>query len=165
MLLRFSFRFAVALATFLCGITMSKVLPPYHLSATADPQIEQEVLSVERAYIDAHLQRDTTALDRLLTDDFTFSRPFGSITDKAQRLALVSDPDFAFTDIETEHPSVTVDGDRAYISGQARVHMRYGSSCMHREVVSPWYAYTRTLERHDGRWQIASVRVNYLMSR
>ena len=165
MLLRFGFRFAVALVTFLCGITASKVLPPYHFSSAADTQAEQEVLSVERAYIAAHLQRDTATLDRLLTDDFTFSRPYGSVSDKAQRLALVSDPDFAFTDIETENPSVTVDGDRAYISGQARVHMRYGGGCMHNEIVSPWYAYTRTLEQHEGRWQVASVRINYFIRR
>jgi ketosteroid isomerase-like protein len=161
-MLRFSLRFFVALVTFLCGITASKVLPPYHFSSSANTQAEQEVLSVERAYLDAHLRRDTAALDGLLADDFTFSRPYGSISDKAQRLALVSDPDFAFTDIETNNTSVTVDGDRAYISGRARVHLRYNNlRDVADEVVSPWYAYTRTFERHDGRWQVASVRINY----
>ena|SRR2546421_6066477 len=160
MLLRFGFRFAVALVTFLGGITASKVLPPYHFNSDTNTQAEQEVLSVERAYIAAHLHHDSATLDALLADDFTFSRPYGSVTDKAQRLALVSDPDFAFTDIETNGTSVTVDGDRAYVSGRARVHLRYHSD-MNDEVASPWYAYTRTFERRAGRWQMASVRINY----
>ena len=158
MLLRFGFRFAVALVTFLCGVTASKVLPPYHFNAGTDIQAEQEVLSVEREYIAAHVERDTATLDRLLADDFTFSRPYGRISDKAQRLALVSDPEFAFTDIETEHTSVAVDGDRGYISGRARVHERYNGD-VNAEFVSPWYAYTRTFERRDGRWQMVSVRI------
>jgi ketosteroid isomerase-like protein len=158
-MLRYSLRFAVALATFLSGLAVSKVLPPYQLSATEYTQAQREVLAVEQAYIAAHLQRDTVALDRILADDFTF-RSCGRSADKEQRLALVADPDFAFTNIETEPTSVIVDGDRAYINGRARVWVRR-NALSEEEAVSPWYEYTRAFEQHEGRWQMVSVQVRH----
>ena len=47
------------------------------------------------------------ALDRLLADDFTIGGRFGRGAGKAQRLALLTDSDFYFTDIDSRDTHVT----------------------------------------------------------
>ncbi|HEX8071939.1 MAG TPA: nuclear transport factor 2 family protein [Pyrinomonadaceae bacterium] len=162
-------RLCVALATFAAGTTVGKLLSPLPFTAKPTTQAEQEVLSVERAYLDAHLNRDAAALARLLADDFTFQMSYGYTEGKSERLALVSDPGFAFTAIDTRDVTVSVVGYRATVTGRARVHVMRepaefgpGSFAGDYSRTSPWYNYTRTFERRDGRWQIVSVHTTRL---
>lgn len=154
---RIALRLCVAVATFLFSFTVSKVLPPYHAyQAVARTEAERQVLDTEAAYVAAHLDRDTAALDGLLADDFTFEYPFGRVTDKAQRLALVASPEFRFTDIQTRDVEVAVTGDTARVFGHAQVRVRVRDA----EFTTPWYDYTRTFARDaNGRWQVTGVRV------
>ena len=154
---RLALRLCVALATFAVGTTAGKLLSHQHLHPVHS-RAEREVLNVERAYLAAHLNHDTSALDRILAEDFRFERPYGAFEDKAHRLSLVADSDFSFRAIDTNGVNTEVDGDRAYVAGTARVHvLKHGFS-----GVSPWYNYVRTYERRDGRWQIVRVRVTRL---
>jgi ketosteroid isomerase-like protein len=147
----------VSLATFLIG---TAITAPWSGGArhdanatTANTAAEQELLSIERRYVDAHVQRDTATLDSILADDFTIMHRYGIVGDKAERLALLENPDFTFVSVDTSDVEVTVDGDEGTVTGRAVVRGRYGD----REFRSPPYRYTRRYEKRQGRWQIVSV--------
>ncbi|HEX8173548.1 MAG TPA: nuclear transport factor 2 family protein [Pyrinomonadaceae bacterium] len=149
----------VSLATFIIGVTAATPWTAFRTSF--DSQDKTEILRVERQYLDAHVQRDAAQLDRVLADDFTFSHYWGGVTDKARRLSLLENPDFAFDSIDTSDVEVSVSGDTARLTGQAVVRGNYRG----RPFVTTPYNYTRTYERRDGRWQITSVHAGCYRSR
>lgn len=142
----------VSLATFIIGVTAAT--PWTAFRATFDSQDKKDILKLERQYLDAHLARDTTRLNAILADDFTFSQSWGGVTNKAGRLALLENPDFAFESIDTDNVEVSVEGDRATLTGVAVVY----SSTRGKPSVTTPYSYERIFERRDGQWQIVSVR-------
>lgn len=148
-------RLIVALSTFLVGLSVAALLAPLRFDAVAESVAKQEILRVERQYIQAHLDRDTATLDSILAGEFTIGGSRGRGMNKAQRLALLEDPDFAFESISTGDVQVEVSGERAVVTGQAMVEGHYGD----REFSSPPYKFTRDYEKRQGRWQIVSVRV------
>jgi hypothetical protein len=149
----------VSLATFIIGVTAAT---PWTAFRTAtDGQDKTDILRVEQQYLDAHIRRDTARLDTLLSDDFTFSHYWGGVTDKAKRLALLENQDFAFESIDTSGVEVTINGNTARVTGEAVVRGNYRG----RPFVTTPYNYMRTFERRDGRWQIVSVRAGRYCSR
>lgn len=141
----------VSLATFIIGITTA--MPWTASRTTSESQDKQEILRIEQQYLDAHVRRDTAALDRILAEDFTFSYFRGRVADKAVRLALLESSDFTFQSIDTRNVEVGVNGDTAHVMGEAVVHGSY----LGKDFVTAPYSYLRTYERRDGRWQIVSV--------
>jgi ketosteroid isomerase-like protein len=148
-------RFVVALSTFLIGISASALLSPLSFDAASNGEAKQEILQLERRYIQAHLERDVDALDDMLADEFTIKGRWGRGTTKARRLALLEDPDFAFEAINTDNVRVEVNGESATVTGNAFIRSRYEDE----ESISPTYRFRRSYEKRNGRWQIVSVRV------
>jgi hypothetical protein len=148
-----AFRLVVSLFTFAVGIASFALLHPGRHHAVANSQDEQAVLQMEHEYIEAHLNGDTETLDNILADDFTLRTRWRTVT-KAQRLSQLSDPNFAFDAINTDGVEVEVDGDQAVVTGEAYTRVSYGDE----RFTSPVYSFARSYERHDGRWQIISVR-------
>lgn len=146
----------VSIATFLTGTIITApwraadraVAPPASYTVA-----EQEMLSVERRYLDAHVERDVAALDSILADDFIIANSRGPVSDKASRLALVEDSDFTFVSIDTFDVDAHVNGDEGVVTGRATVTGRYQD----REFQSPPYRFIRRYEKRQGRWQIVSV--------
>jgi ketosteroid isomerase-like protein len=68
---------------------------------------------------------------------------------------LLEDDDFAFKSIQTDNVRVRVNGESAWVTGEAVVEGHYGD----REFASPVYSFTRQYEKRQGRWQIVSVTV------
>ena len=141
----------ISLATFIIGVTVAT--PWAAFRTTSDGQSKQEILKIEQQYLDAHVRRDTAALDRILADDFTFSYFRGGIADKTTRLSLLENSDFTFQSIDTTNVEVTVTGDTAHVVGKAVVHGSYRG----RDFTTAPYTFMRTYERRGGRWQIVSV--------
>jgi ketosteroid isomerase-like protein len=158
---RLTIHLFISLATFIIGTAAANLWPGHHSVLHSQTAVEREVLSVEREYLDAHVRRDEAALDRILADDFIFYHCGRYFTTKAERLALMENPDFSFLSIDTSDVDVHVDGDEAVVTGEAIVR---GLS-HEREFMSPPYRYTRAYEKRDGRWQVVSVRVSRIMWR
>jgi ketosteroid isomerase-like protein len=156
---RIIFNLVVSLATFIIGVTAAT--PWTAFRTTSDNQDKAEILKIERAYLDAHLARDTARLDEILSDDFTFTHYWGGVANKARRLALLENPNFTFDSIDTSGVEVAVNGDTAHVTGTAVVRGTYRGEPF---VTTP-YNYTRTYERRDGRWQIVSVQAGRYCSR
>ena len=148
-------RFVVALSTFFIGISASALLSPLSFDAASNGEAKQEILQLERRYIQAHLERDIDALDDILADEFTIRGRWGRGTTKARRLALLENPDFTFEAINTSNVRVEVKGDSATVTGDAFIRSRYEDE----EQTTPTYKFKRSYEKRGGRWQIVSVRV------
>jgi ketosteroid isomerase-like protein len=142
----FATRLPAALVTFFIGVAATAGLGGSVWPASAD---ERAVLAVEREYVRAHVERDVEALDRVLADDFTM---FGGRVTKEHRLALVANPFFVIASLATSDVNVVVDGDRALVTGTAKIAGRFRK----RQFSTPRYGYTRRLEKRAGRWQIVS---------
>ncbi|HEX8142150.1 MAG TPA: nuclear transport factor 2 family protein [Pyrinomonadaceae bacterium] len=143
----------VSLATFLIGITIAAPWSAERHPAAPYSGEEQELLRVERRYLDAHIERDVAALDSVLADDFVVLHRFGRVGDKAERLALLENQDFTFLAVDTDGVEATVNGDAGVVTGRAVVRGRYGDQ----EFLSPPYRFMRRYEKRQGRWQIVSV--------
>jgi len=152
-MLRHGIRLSVSIATFILGLALSFVPSLFSSDAPKASGFEGEVLEVNRQYLDAHIHRDVAALDRLLADDFVIGGRFGTGASKAQRLALLADPDFSFIDIDSRDTRVTASQNYGEVSGYAVLRGGYAG----REYTSPPYHYVRRFERRDGRWQVVGV--------
>lgn len=150
-------RLAVAVATFIIGLTAAAIPAAFHFNAPANTRGEQEVLAVEQQYITAHLYRDTATLDRILADDFTLGPAFGRVITKSSRLALLRNADFSFLSIDTDNVKVQVNADEAVVTGHARLSSRYKDE----EFSTPVYGFTRVYQKRQGQWQIVSVQISY----
>ena len=147
-------RLFASLFAFVIGVASFTVLHAYHLRAVLNSKDGQAIMQVEREYIQANLNRDTATLDNILADEFTISSRW-KIANKAQRLALLDNPDFAFEDIHVDYADMEVNGDTAVVKGKAYTRTSYGDE----EFISPIYRFTRNYERRDGSWRIVSVRI------
>lgn len=147
----------VALFTFVIGTAVAMIPSVFGPGAVTDQSAaERAVLEVQRAYLRAHVDRDTATLDRVLADDFTIgSSPYRRVS-KAQRLAMLENEDFTFLSIDDREVQVTINGDFAVVTGEAVVKGRYQD----RDFVSPRYWFARTFEKRDGQWQIVAVQAN-----
>jgi hypothetical protein len=145
-------RLAVSVLTFALGIASFSLLhASRHIANSKD---EQAILQMERLYIDAHVNRDTATMNYILADDFTIRTRCRTAT-KADRLALLENPDFAFEAINTDNVEVEVNGDSATVTGDAYIiGRRYDM-----EFTTPTYSFIRSYEKRDGRWLITSVEV------
>lgn len=152
----YAIRLVAALSTFIIGLAATSLFHPiFHHKSAVDLQAEREVLQVEQEYIRSNLERDTVALDNILADEFTIRRYRYIVTNKARRLALLHNPDFAFESMKTSNVRVEVDGDTARLTGDAVLRVRDGDE----EITTAPYSFARNYEKRDGRWQIVSVRV------
>ncbi len=149
-------RLVVSVITFIVGITTTGLLSAHRSDTSgSNSALKQEVLRIERQYLDAHVQRDAATLNRILADDFAFTHRRGRYTNKAERLALVQNSDFHFEAIDTRGVDVKVNGDRAIVMGQATVTGQYKD----RIFTSPPYGFIRVYQKRQGRWQVAAVQV------
>ena len=154
-MLRYGLRLSVSVVTFVLGLALSFIPSLFSSDAPARGGFEKEVLEANQAYLDAHINRDTAALDRLLADEFVIEGRYGGVTTKAQRLALLGNPDYSFTDFSGWETRVTAGEDYGEVSGCAVLTGGYQG----RESTTYPYGYTRRFERRDGRWQVVGVEV------
>ena len=145
-------RLAVALFTFIIG-TAASMVSPWRSAAPPNAAEEQEVLRIERQYIQANLEGDTATLNEILADDFSIRTRWGRVTNKPERLALLEDPYFAFEVIRTNHVRAEVNGDTAVVTGDVFIRSSYGYD----RSGGASYTYSRQYEKRNGRWQIVTV--------
>jgi ketosteroid isomerase-like protein len=143
-------RLTISLITFALGLLSTNLLTPSrHVSNIA---AEEAVWRINSQYEQAHLAGDVATLDRILTDDFTISGPWGE-TNKAERLALLANPGFRIRVFNIESGTVEVDGESATVSGRASITTeRYNET-----RVSRAYRYVRNYEKRAGTWKLVSV--------
>src|SRR6266550_4687310 len=114
---------------------------------------EQELLKLQREWLDAYQKHDAVALERIEADDFILTEGDGKVTSKTEDVASIKNakppqPDDAF---DVEDVKVRWYGDTAVLIG--RVIIKYRNKG---QMVAEQYRYTDTYLKRRGRWQVVA---------
>ena len=135
------------------------VASPIAIGQTKNPKAEQEVLKLQREWLDAYQKHDPAALERIEADDFTLTEADGKVITKTEDVASIRNakppqPDDAF---DVEDVKVRVYGDTAILMGA--VILKYRNKG---QIVVERYRYTDTYLRRHGRWQVFASQLTRL---
>jgi ketosteroid isomerase-like protein len=109
---------------------------------------EEAVRQLHREIVQAQLESDTVALDRLWADDHIFTNPLGVVQTKAQRLAEMKSgrrkiESFSIADVQVRvYDNTAVVTSRATLKGQRRG-----------QDISGQYRGINVYVKNQGRWQ------------
>lgn len=119
---------------------------------------EKEVLQFERDACKAFLDADPTALERVLTPDFTLTLSNGDVSTRADEINELRSGKVHYDVFENYDMIVRLYGDNtAVVLGKTRVKGTADSNPFDRIV-----QFTDTLIKRDGRWQLAAGHVSRL---
>ena len=124
--------------------------------------VEQELLKLEREWLDAYTKRDVAAMERIEADDFVITFPNGQMSNKAQQVDSLKRPAPAGPppQFHTEGTKVRLLGDNvAILSGIVVGKYQIGG----KEVVEN-SRYTDVWAKRDGRWQVVASHLSNLAS-
>lgn len=123
--------------------------------ASAAGSVEQELLKLEREWLDAYLNRDVAAMERIEADEFTITHANGQVLTKAQEIANLKQPGPRDTSLVfgTEDTKVRVYGDAAILTG---VFFSRSNAGIQRS------RYTDVYAKRNGRWQVVASHLTNL---
>ena len=115
-------------------------------------EVTQHILELEDQRIQAFLDADTDALERILSDDFTFIHTSTNVDSKQRFIERLLTGVLQYDSLTTESVQVRVYGPAAVVIGRATMQVtvrgeqrRYG------------YAYTGVYAKQDRGWQMVAV--------
>ena len=119
---------------------------------TLNGRIEQEFKDLDRGWVAAYLQGTTELFDRVWSDGFIFTFPFGRFTNKKQEIADIKSGALSFESLSTGNIKVKVYGSTAVMVGRLRIEGRYKD-----RDISGQYSYTNVLGRQRKEsWRIVA---------
>jgi ketosteroid isomerase-like protein len=145
---------------------LAGVAPSIITGQTRSRKTEQELLKLQRQWLDAYQKHDAAALERIEVDDFTLTESDGKVTTKAEDVASIKNakppqPDDSF---DVEDVKVRLYGDTAVLIG--RVILKYRNKG---QMVAERYRYTDTYLKRHGRWRVVASQLTayrrYVLSR
>jgi DNA-binding response OmpR family regulator len=126
---------------------------PLVIEPSSDDKPEQELLELERQWVEAYLRSDSPFLSCLWADDFVYTNAFREIKSKAQAIESIQS-EMTFENFITFDVHGNVFGDTAVATGRALVKGQYKG-----EDISGQYRYTNTYAQRQGRWQAIASHV------
>ena len=115
-------------------------------------KISNEFKELERGWVAAYLQGNTELFDRIWTDGFLFTFPFGQFSTKEQELADIKSGELAFQSFSSEDMTIKVKGNTAVMAGCLMMKGQYRG-----RDISGKYNYTNLLEKQPEQcWQIVA---------
>jgi ketosteroid isomerase-like protein len=115
---------------------------------TQTESVEQELIKLENEWADAWVKRDVAFFDRIMTDDFTWTSPWGEVFTKAHNIALLRSGEDVITSWVVAEMKVRVYVDAAVVTGRTTIKEMYKG-----EDVSGQERWTHTWVKLAGRWQ------------
>jgi len=135
-------------------IVLSVVLT-FRLSFAQTPA-QQEVLKFERDACKAFLDADVSALERVLTPDFTLTLSSGVVSTRADEINELQSKKVHYDVFENYDMLARLYGnDTAVVLGKTRV-----KGTTHGKPFDRIVQFTDTLIKRDGRWQLAAGHVS-----
>ena len=113
---------------------------------------EDSVRAVERARGQALLRADTTALSRMVADEFVEISRLGQLRTKADNLRDIASGDLRLTSVKYDSLTVRLYGDVAVLRGIAD-----NTGTFRGFPFSGRIRYLRIFVRRDGRWQAVAM--------
>lgn len=125
-------------------------------TSSADPVVaaQEEIKKIEQERNQALLKHDTTALDRMTSDDYTFINQRGELRTKGEILAGFKSGGFNYDAHEISDVKVRVYGDTAVVTGRAKQKGVENS-----KDYSGENRFTRVHVKQDGRWVSVALQV------
>lgn len=128
---------------------------PAPAASTPGGAVEQELLKLERAWLDAYLKRDVAAMEQIESDDFTITHANGQVITKAQEVANLkragaTDSSLSFS---TQDTKVRLYGDTAILTG---IFVSKSKDSTERS------RYTDVYVKRNGRWQVVASHLTRL---
>ncbi len=84
----------------------------------SDEKSIQEIIAVERQWVEAHRQLDLDTLAEIMADDYTQIRSDGSVINKSQALASYASPNRNWEFADSDQYQVKVYGNTAILIGR-----------------------------------------------
>ena len=109
--------------------------------------VERELLTLEKDWGNALVKSDTAFIDRVTTEDWTWTGPDGNVFTKAQSLAMLKSGEDLVSSLVTDNMKARVYGDAAVVTGRNTV-----KETMKGKDVSGQYQWTDFFVKRDGRW-------------
>jgi ketosteroid isomerase-like protein len=130
-------------------------------AATQTGSVEQELLKLEREWLDAYTKRDVAAMERIEADDFVITFPNGSMSNKAQQVESLKReaPAGPPPQFHTEETKVRLMGDVAILMG-----IVVGKYQVNGKEVVERNRYTDVWAKRGGRWQVVASHLSTLPS-
>lgn len=121
---------------------------------------EQQVMQIEREWIDAFVRSDTETLERILAEDFIFTDPAGNILTKAEWIEDMTNGTLKFESIQIDDLKVRVFGNSAAVAnGRTTVKAQSKEGGFNGK-----FCYTVMYVKRDGRWQPVAEQATLLSS-
>ena len=117
-----------------------------------------ELMAVEREWLDATKSRDAARLNQILADEFVEIDPAGMARTKQEAIASVTSGDLVFDSFTIGDVKPRVYGNTAVLVGTSTVTGKYKG-----EDISGTYRWTDTFVRRNGRWQVVSSQATQVM--
>jgi ketosteroid isomerase-like protein len=121
-------------------------------SSPSGSREEEEVLRVQREWMEAIRDKDVAALDRILTADYTYTDSRGGVTGKADSLRQARSTNDRMKAFRTTETKAQVYGDTAVVTGRLWVLGEVEGKPYQGEV-----RFTDILARIDGRWRAVAA--------
>ena len=124
--------------------------------SSAQTPAQQEVIQFERDACKAFLDADVSALERVLTPDFTLTLSSGEVSTRADEINELQSKKVHYDVFENYDMLARLYGnDTAVVVGKTRVKGTADGKPFDRVV-----QFTDTLIKRDGRWQLAAGHVS-----
>jgi hypothetical protein len=119
---------------------------------TATRKIGEEFKDLERGWVAAYLQGNADLFDRVWSEGFIFTFPFGPFSTKEEELADIRSGELALDSFSTEDMTIKIYGKTAVMAGRFVMKGEYKG-----RDISGRYNYTNVLERQQEQpWQIVA---------
>ena len=113
--------------------------------------VEQAIRQVDHERIQAQLEADAVALDRIYADDFIGIGPSGTVRTKAQVISDFTSGDLKFQSITTDDVQVRVYGNTAVETGRSIMNGQDKGQTVPRDT-----RFTRVWVKQQGRWRLVA---------
>jgi len=126
--------------------------------STSAGAVEQELLKLERDWLDAYVKRDVAAMDRIEADDFMITYPDGKMATKSDEIANLKKPAPAGPSptFMTADTKVRVYGDAAILTGKFIQKGTYRDGPKQGQEFNIQERYTDVYVKRNGRWQVVA---------
>ena len=138
------FAFAVGVVVLAFGVTI--------LAQTQIESVEQELIRLEKQWVDAVIKLDLAFLDRIWADDYVWTASDGNIWSKAHTLESLKSGEDRVLSVRTDDVKVRVYGDAAVVTGRSTFNETFKG-----KDVSGSERFTDTWVRRSGRWQCVAM--------